>query len=90
MITCGVLQGSVLGPTVFTIYMSKGHIIHKHDISILCYTTDIQLDIKMDLTLASVLPFAFRACLKEIRAWMANNFLELSSIGEAIIIGKTH
>uniref|UniRef100_A0A672H6K2 Reverse transcriptase domain-containing protein n=1 Tax=Salarias fasciatus TaxID=181472 RepID=A0A672H6K2_SALFA len=91
-VTCGVPQGSVLGPTLFTIYMLPlGQIINKHKVSFHCYADDTQLYMKMDSTLPPALPATFQACLGEIKAWMATNFLQLNSNKtEAIIIGTPH
>lgn len=66
-VSCGVPQGSVLGPTLFTIYLLPlGHIIHKHKVSFHFYADDTQLYIKMDSSLPSALPSALQVCLEEM------------------------
>uniref|UniRef100_A0A3Q2ZSJ5 Reverse transcriptase domain-containing protein n=3 Tax=Kryptolebias marmoratus TaxID=37003 RepID=A0A3Q2ZSJ5_KRYMA len=91
-VTCGVPQGSVLGPTLFTIYMLPlGHIINKHKVSFHCYADDTQLYMKMDSTSPTVLPSSLQLCLEEIKAWMTANSLQLNSNKtDVILLGTPH
>ena len=90
-VTCGVPQGSVLGPTLFTLYMLPlSRVISRHGISFHCYADDTQLYIKTNPT-PSAAPSTLSTCLEEIKVWMAANFLQLNgSKTEAILVGTPH
>ncbi|KAK7912672.1 hypothetical protein WMY93_012883 [Mugilogobius chulae] len=89
-VTCGVPQGSVLGPTLFTIYMLPlGCVVSRHGINFHCYADDTQLYLKISPSgPPSVTVTRLSSCLEEIEAWMSQNFLQLNgSKTEAIQTG---
>ena len=78
----GVLQGSVLGPFLFTQYtVSIGAICRKHGVSYQLYVDDIQIyvtfnvDVNIDRKIALT---KIEKCIAEIRAWMVIHRLNLN------------
>ena len=73
----GVPPGSVLGPILFTIYISPfGEISRKYNVEIHIYADDTQLYIYFKMKVPSSQLEALmilQSCVSEIKSWMACN-----------------
>ncbi|XP_062391362.1 uncharacterized protein LOC134079180 [Sardina pilchardus] len=89
-LTCGVPQGSILGPILFLLYiLPLGEILARHNISYHCFADDVLLYLPLKANGQAAL-HSLLDCLADIKAWMGANFLNLNeNKTEIIVFGKT-
>lgn len=88
-LTCGVPQGSVLGPLLFTLYMLPlGFIFRKHGISFHCFADDVQVYLPLKVPAKESLQAVIN-CMSDIKTWMDLNFLKLNeNKTEVVLFGR--
>lgn len=94
-LTCGVPQGSCLGPLLFTIYSSKLFEILKYHLPTAhAYADDTQLYLSFSPEISSNQTDAISAvenCIQDIRRWMIEDKLKLNDDkSEFMVIGTQH
>ena len=91
-LSCGVPQGSVLGPILFSLYTSQlGRIIESHGISRKIFADDTELykNFQPNSSASTVAVQALENCCLTVKSWMAANRLKLNDDKtEAILCGS--
>ena len=88
-LTCGVPQGSILGPLLFNLYMLPlGQIIKNNSVNYHSYAVDTQVYLALSPNDYTPLE-SLCGCIDQINNWMSHNFLQLNADKtEVIVFGK--
>ncbi len=85
-LTCGLPQGSILAPSLFSLYMLPlGSILRKHGVSFHFYADDTQIYLPIKRNNSTVITSLLQ-CLEEVKSWLVQNFLFLNEDKTEVIV----